>query len=50
MPAEHIRPGNKLAYGYWCPICGMPCSMMGHKECEPNPKLVKELEELNKKK
>jgi hypothetical protein len=39
MP-EHYRPNGKIGQGYFCMTCGKECSMMGHKNCEPNEKLV----------
>lgn len=45
---EHRRP-NGLAQGYFCGRCGQPAGMLGHKSCQPNPELVRELERLNSK-
>ena len=50
MPTEHLREDGKLAQGYFCYICGQPCSMGGHKEgdgCEPNILLVRKLHDIN---
>lgn len=47
--AEHMRP-HGLAYGYYCKVCGLACSMIGHKTCKHNPELVAQLDELNKTK
>lgn len=53
MPMEHYRlnaDGEKvLARGYYCATCGKSTSMLGHNDCPPNPELVKELAELNKR-
>lgn len=52
MPAEHYRKNAEgkigLYQGYFCERCGEPCSMMGHKECSPNPELVAKIKELNR--
>ena len=50
MPMEHYRPDGSLSQGYYCTTCGMPCSMMGHRVCEKNPELVKQLREINRTK
>jgi hypothetical protein len=51
MPAEHMRPTG-LSQGYFCYTCGMHCNMVGTGHgpgvCEPNPKLVEKLIELNR--
>lgn len=57
MPAEHLRRDENgkvgLYQGYYCLRCGgngvnMYGSGHGEGKCEPQPKLVKELVELNK--
>lgn len=40
---EHYRPNGKLSQGYYCVNCGQPTGMMGHKDCTPNPELVREV-------
>ncbi|MCA1800100.1 MAG: hypothetical protein LC650_02255 [Actinobacteria bacterium] len=40
---EHYRPNGKLRQGYFCVNCGQSASMMGHKDCSPNPELVRRL-------
>ena len=48
---EHNRPEG-LAPGYYCCICGQSANVYGSGHgpglCEPNPVLVKQLDELNK--
>jgi len=50
MAAEHWRPTG-LSQGYFCGRCGMHSNMYGtghgRGKCESNPKLVKQLNELN---
>lgn len=50
MPAEHWRPTG-LSQGYYCMRCGDPTAMIspqhGPGRCQPNPELVKRLNELN---
>lgn len=50
MAAEHWRPAG-LSHGYYCMRCGMNSNMVGTDHgpghCQPDPELVKQLNELN---